>query len=124
MMIKNKTFLGWSELIVGILLIILSMYTFSTPSTTLTGVTVAYGILAIITGIADIVFYVKLEKRTGFGPVVALLGGILSIIMGILILCNIAAGTLLLVVLFPIWFIAHCVAHLAHLPFIQLTAGK
>lgn len=123
-MIKNVKLLGWGELILGILLILLGIYTFANPSAAMTGVTVVYGTLALITGIVDIIFYVKLEQRTGFGPAFSLVGGILSIIVGILILCNIAAGAWTLVILFPIWFIAHCVARLTHLPYIRLTVGN
>ncbi len=122
-MIRNKKLLGCGELILGILLILLGIYTFVNPSSALTGVTVIYGILALVTGIVDIVYYIKLEQRTGFGPVFSLVGGILSIIAGILLLFNIDIGIWVLVVLFPIWFIAHCVARLAHLPYIRLTAG-
>ena len=122
-MIKNKTVLAWSELLLGILLILLSIYTFASPSTALAGVTFAYGVLALITGIVDIIFYVKLDKRTGFSASLSLLCCILSIIVAILIMCNIAAGEFVLIVLFPIWFIAHCVAHLTHLSYIRRFAG-
>lgn len=120
---KNRKVLGWGELILGILLILMGIYTFIKPSAAMTGVTVVYGVFAFVTGIMDIVYYVKLEQRTGFGPVFSLIGGILSIIAGILILLNITVGTWVLVVLFPIWFIGHCIARLAHLPYIRLSAG-
>ncbi len=121
---RNRKLLGWGELILGVLLILLGIYTFANPATAVTGVTVIYGVFALVTGILDIVYYVKLEQRTGFGPVFSLVGGILSIIAGILILFNLSVGTWVLVVLFPIWFIAHCIARLAHLPFIRLSAGN
>lgn len=120
---KNRTALGWGELILGILLIVFGIYTFINPSAAMTGITLAYGILALITGIADIVFYVKLEQRTGFGPALSLVCGILSIIAGILIMFNLALGEWVLIILFPIWFITHCIARLAHLPYIRMTAG-
>lgn len=82
-----------------------------------------YGILAIDTGIADIVRYVKLERRTWLGPVLSLVAGILSIIVGILILANPAAGAWALSILFPIWFISHCIARLCNLGFTQMAGG-
>lgn len=121
---KNRTALGWGELILGILLIVLGIYTFVNPSSAMTGVTVLYGILAIVTGVIDIVFYAKLEQRTGFGPALSLVSGILSVIAGILIMCDLAIGEWVLIVLFPIWFIAHCISELTHLPFIRMTAGN
>ena len=120
---KNKTAIGWGELILGVLLIILGIYTFINPSAAMTGVTLVYGILALITGIVDIIFYVKLEQRTGFAPALSLVCGILSIIAGILIMFNLAVGEWVLIILFPIWFIAHCIARLAHLPYIRMTSG-
>ena len=121
---KRMKTLGWVELILSLLLIGAGIYSFVNPSAALTGVTAVYGIAALITGIADIVFYVKLEQRTGFAPVMSLVGGIVSIIAGLLILFNITAGAWALVILFPIWFIAHCIARLAHLPFVRLFAGN
>ncbi len=118
MTMKNKRAVGWIELILGILLIILAIYSFISPATALTGFTLLYGILALITGVVDIVFYVQLERHTGFGPVLSLVSGILSILAGILIVFNLSAGTWVLVILFPIWFIAHCISRLTHLPFI------
>lgn len=120
---RHQKVLGWCELIVGVLLTILGVYTFVNPSPALTGVVIVYGVFAVITGIADIIYYVQLEKRTGFGPAASLVGGILGIIAGILLLLNIWAASLALMILFPIWFIAHCIARLAHLPYIRMISG-
>lgn len=68
---RNRKSLGWGELIFGILFIALGIYSFIRPSAALTGVTLFYGILALITGVVDIAFYVKMEQRTGFGPVLS-----------------------------------------------------
>ena len=104
----------WTELITGILLILLGIYSLIRPVEMLTGVTVIYGLFAVITGIADIIFYVRMERRTGFGPAVSLVTGIFSVLAGILILCNIDAGR---------WAIAHCLSRLSHLSLIRLTVG-
>ena len=77
---------GWMELMIGILLIVLGIFTFLRPGSVLTGAVLVYGVFALITGIADIVFYVKMERHTGFGPVVALVSGILSVIAGLLVM--------------------------------------
>lgn len=121
-MSKRSNF-GWLELILGILLIVLGVFTFASPQTALAGAVFVYGIVAILTGIADIVFYVKLERRTGFGPVLTFAAGILSIIAGILLLVNPAAGAWALSILFPIWFIAHCIARLCNLGFTRMAGG-
>jgi conserved hypothetical protein len=121
---KKRSAFGWVELIFGIILIVLGVFTFARPSSALTGVVFIYGLLAVITGIADVIFYAKIEKRTGFGPAVALVTGILSIIVGILLLFNLGAGKWALVILFPLWFIMHCISRLTHLNIIRLTAGN
>ena len=120
---KQKSKFGWLELILGILLIALGVYAFANPGTALGGAVMVYGFLAIITGIADIVLYVKLERRTGFGPTLSLVAGILSIIAGILILFNPGAGQLMFTIFFPIWFIAHSVSRLMNAGYTRLVAG-
>ncbi|MDL2214096.1 DUF308 domain-containing protein [Clostridia bacterium OttesenSCG-928-O13] len=121
---RQKSNFGWLELILGILLIALGIYTFTAPTTALTSVVILYGIMAIVTGIADIVIYVKLERRTGFGPTLSLVAGIFSILAGFLILFNPGAGTWAVAILFPIWFIAHCISRLAGLGVTRVVAGK
>ncbi len=121
---KKRSAFGWGELILGVVLIVLGILTFLFPSGTLTGVVFVYGILAVITGIADIVFYVKVEQHTGFGPVVSLITGILGVIAGALLLFHPVIGRWALLIMFPLWFIFHCISRLAHLPVIRATAGE
>lgn len=120
---KRRSAFGWGELIIGIILIVLGIFTFARPSSALTGIVFVYGILAVVTGIADIVFYVKIERHTGFGPAISLVTGILSIFAGVLLLFNPGAGKWAMVILFPLWFITHCISRLTHLPIIRMTAG-
>lgn len=120
---NKRSGLGWLELISGILLIIFGVVAFVNPGGTLDSIVIIYGIIAIITGIADIVFYVKLEKRTGFGPAVSLVTGILSVLAGVLLVIHPGAGTLFIAFMFPIWFIAHCISKLSHLSVIRLLTG-
>ena len=54
---RRRSRYGWLELIEGILLILLGIYTLCNPGGMLRGITFAYGFLAVITGISDIVFY-------------------------------------------------------------------
>ena len=98
---KRRSKFGWMELIIGILLIVLGIFTFLQPGGVLSGAVFVYGLLAIITGVADIVFYVKMERHTGFGPAVALVSGILSVIAGLLIMVYPGAAAWALVILFP-----------------------
>ena len=81
---------------------------------------IAYGIAAIIMGIADILLFVQVERYTGFGPALSLVAGILSVMSGVMLVVYPRTGTLL----FPIWFIAHCISRLTHLYHIRLIAGS
>ena len=64
---RRRSRYGWLELIEGILLILLGIYTLCNPGGMLRGITFAYGFLAVITGISDIVFYAKTARRTSCG---------------------------------------------------------
>ena len=121
---RRRSGFGWLQLIVGILLIVLGIWAFADPEMALKSMVFAYGIAAVIMGVLDIVLYVQVERYTGFGPVVSLISGILSVMSGMLLLLYPQAGALVLTLLFPIWFIAHCIARLAHLPYVRLEAGN
>ncbi len=120
---KRRSVLGWGELTIGLILLVLGIFTLVRPSSALTGIVFVYGILAVVTGIADIVFYAKVEQHTGFGPAISLVTGILSTLAGVLLLFNPGAGKWAMAILFPLWFIAHCISRLTHLAIIRLTAG-
>lgn len=112
---RRKSGFGWLELILGILLVILGIFSMINPNTALTGIVIVYGIAAIVIGISDIMMYVRVERYTGFGPMVSLIGGILSVMSGVMLFVYPNAGKWILSLLFPIWFIAHCISRLAHL---------
>lgn len=115
---------NWFELIIGILLIILGIYTWIYPDRLLNWIVILYGILATAMGISDIIFYIRTERFTGFGPVVSLISGIFSIMAGVMLLVYPNAGKWVLVLLLPIWFIAHCVSRLSWLNWIRMVQGK
>lgn len=120
---KSRSTFDWIELIEGILLIALGITTFVRPESAITGFVVLYGIMAVIMGIADILLYVRVARFTGFGPVISLISGTLSVMAGLMLLVYPTAGEIVLTVLFPIWFIAHCISRLANLNSIRLFSG-
>lgn len=122
-MYRSKGF-SICELIVSALLVITGAITLTRPDGALEGAAVVYGLLAVIMGAFDIAVYVKLERRTGFGPAASLVAGILSIIAGVLILLRPVVGTLALVWLFPIWFVCHCASRLMNLGLTRAVYGK
>lgn len=115
---------GWLEVILGIVLIILGIFSFRYPNSAVTGIVVIYGVVAVIMGIMDIIFYVRIDRHTGFGPTVSLLTGVLSVMAGFMLLVYPGAGKWILSLLVPIWFIAHCISRLSHLNMIRFIAGK
>lgn len=121
---KRHSGYGWLELAVGILLIFLGVLALFSPDLALKTLVFAYGLAAVVTGVSDLILYIQMERYTGFGPVLALISGILSVMAGIVLMLQPWAGVMILTVLFPIWFVAHCISRLAHLGDIRFIAGE
>ena len=121
---RGRSGFGWSQFLMGVCLILLGVFTFLQPRSMFTGIAVLYGIAAVITGICDIVIYIKEERFIGFGPGISLLAGILSIMTGITLLAYPGVAEWIVSLLFPLWFIAHCVSRLTHLGIIRMMAGS
>ena len=120
---RRRSGFGWMECIEGVLLLGLGSYTFAQPDRALTGFIVMYGIVAVTMGIADILLYVRVERFTGFGPIVSLISGALSVMTGVMLLVYPNAGKWVMSLLFPLWFIAHCISRLTHLSVVRFIAG-
>ena len=65
---RRRSGFGWLELVAGILLIALGIWAFMDPGLALAGMVFAYGVAAIIIGIADIILYIQVERYIGLGP--------------------------------------------------------
>lgn len=121
---KKRSGFGWLELVEGILLILLSIYTIIWPDRALTGWIVLYGLIAVIMGVADILLYIRVERFTGFGPIVSLVSGALSVMTGVMLLVYPNAGKWVMSLLFPLWFLAHCISRLAGLHTVRLLTNR
>lgn len=121
---RRRSGFGWLELVIGIALIVLGVFAFVKPDLALTSMIFAYGIAAVIMGVADIVLFIEMEHYTGFGPMLALISGVLSVMTGLMLVVYPGAGAFVLTILFPIWFIAHSISRLAHLEHIRFVAGN
>lgn len=121
---KKRYIFGIVELVLGFLFLLLGVFTFMNPDRALTTFVYVYGIAAIVGGIAGIVFYIMLERRTGFGATGSLISGILDILLGLLLVFNVWAGRFALTLIFPFWFIFLCISRLCSLGFIRRYAGK
>ena len=120
---RQRSSYGWLELIIGILLSALGIYSFFRPVDYLTTLIVVYGVAALVTGIADIVFYCKMERHIGFAPTVSLVTGVLGVMAGLVLMVHPGAGRWAIGLFFPLWFIAHCISRLTHLSVVRFIAG-
>ena len=82
---RRRSGFGWLELVLGIILMVLGVLTFAQPDLALTSMVFAYGIAAVVMGVADIILYVQVERYIGFGPILSLISGILSVMSGIML---------------------------------------
>ena len=98
---RRRSGFGWLELAIGIILIALGILVFLKPDLALTGMVFAYGIAAVVMGIADIVLFIEFQRYTGFGPILALVSGVLSVMSGLMLVVYPGTGALVLTVLFP-----------------------
>ncbi len=73
---NRRSDIGWFELIVGIILIIFGVVIMASAGRGTYLDRDSVWCLAILSGIGDIVLYVKMEHFTGFGPIVSLVTGI------------------------------------------------
>ena len=89
----------------------------------LKGMAFVYGVVAVVMGVADILLYIQVERYTGLGPMVSLIAGILSVMSGIMLLVYPQTGLWPWLLLFPIWFIAHCISRLTQVNHIRLASG-
>lgn len=121
---KNRSYFGYLTLLCGLLMILLGVFTFVRPDGTATKMVMLYAVVALITGVCDIIFFVRSERYTGFSAIIALVCGVLSVMSGATLLVYPDAGHWVLDLLFPIWFIAHCVFRLANLSTVRQHAGK
>ena len=119
---RGRSNYGWLKLIEGILLLVLGIYTLTRPDEALTGFIILYGIVAVITGISDIILYVEVARFIGFGPVLSLITGTLSVMAGVMLIITPNAGKWVMSLLFPVWFIAHCISRLANVNWIHRLA--
>lgn len=120
---KRRSSFGWLELLTGIFMIVLGILVFAVPDLIMTSMVILFGIAAIIMGVTDIILFIRVERYTGFGPILSLVTGIISVMSGVALLIYPRLGEIMLTVLFPIWFIAHCISRLMQVHSIRFVAG-
>lgn len=86
----------------GVLSVTAGIVAFCSPSTTLVSLAIFLGIMLILMGISSICSYF-MDRKEMLGAGWALLGGIASVITGIIVLCNGSLVAGLLTTIFAIW---------------------
>ena len=121
---NRRSSFGWVELLTGILMIVLGILVFVIANLVMTSMVAFFGIAAIVMGVTDIILFIRVERYTGLGPILSLITGIISVMSGVALLIYPKLGAIILTVLFPIWFIAHCISRLTQVHHIRLIAGN
>lgn len=120
---RNRSGFGWMEFVLGVMMIVAGILSFIVPHETITTLVLLYAAIAIITGVGDIIFYIRADRYIGFGPVVSLISGIISVMTGMMLFIYPNVGEWILYLLLPMWLIAHNIFNLANLNIMRLSAG-
>ncbi len=112
------------EFVIGVLMVGLGIFTFIRPTAVLGGFTRFYAVMAILSGIRDIVFFCKAGRYTGVRSVLSLVASIVGIMTGVALFVHPSAGTIILSLLIPLWFISHSIFQLASLDIIKAFMSR
>lgn len=112
---------GWADFLLGAVLICLGIYIFISPQAAVNSILVISSALAIISGILDIVFYIRLENDRA---AVSLVTGIISALAGFMLLLNPVMGRWIIGAVFAIWFVAHSISRVACYKTVRALAGR
>lgn len=104
-MMEQKRGVDWGSLLMGILFVIVALFSFQNPAGDLIAIVMVFAIFALLKGIFEIFARNKWKELTGYKAKMPLLVGIVDILIGVFFLFNIRAGVLALPFVFAIWFI-------------------
>lgn len=109
----------WFDVLLGVFLIALGIFTFFRPGYAMSGLVVLYGAGAVLTGVSDILRCSFFSRKCGVKSPLSLVAGLLSVVVGVLIFLNIDAGRWLLSVLVPVWFASHCISRIGGIRYLK-----
>lgn len=111
-MTNTKKSFSWGEFLLGILFVIVGFIAFSDPAGNLMGLTIVFGIVAVIKGIYELFFRSLVKEFIGLNGTWLTVLGIIDLVIGILFLFNLYKGMMILPYLFAIWIIVDSVFNL------------
>lgn len=112
---RRKAPLGIIEIILGLILTILGIYTLTKPVAAASGYSLIFGAAAVLSGVRELFYFMFLEHKGGFAPKAALCAGVLSIAAGVLFALDLDGGSFALLFLLPFWVILFCVSRAVNL---------
>lgn len=121
---RNRSAFGLWQIVFGVVTIVFGVWTLIRPDAALGGFVSLMGILIIISGISDIIFYVKMTRYTLLRPVLIPIIGVVNILLGIILTFNIGSGVFAMGTLFPLWFFFHCIGRLCSMDYTKHLIPK
>lgn len=121
---KKKAATEWLDLLLGISLTGLGVYTFFHASLAFTGLVIYYSLFAICSGLSDIFTCLRWSSYGSWALTVTLVSGMLSVLLGFMFLLNPLFGQWLVRVVCALWFMLHSLSRLLAIPFVLLVTGK
>ena len=121
---RRQSDIGWTELIIGIIMIIFGLFIVRQPVGIITWIVIVCG--SSCDTHRNCRYHSVCQNGTlftGFGPILSLITGILSVMAGFMLIVHPGAGTWAIVMILPIWIIAHCVSRLSHLQYMKMHFG-
>lgn len=119
---RKRSLYGWTELVCGVLLLLLALSVFIYPDVIIAGNALSFAIVAIVCGVADFFFSYLYEPAAG--AITARIGGFAAIVLGVLAATGVGPAGLAMRVLIPAWFVTHSTIRLVNARFILSTGGR
>jgi uncharacterized membrane protein HdeD (DUF308 family) len=119
---RNSKF-DWISFLLGIILIVISIFVLKNPTAIILKLTNLLGIIAIVRGVMLIVFYYRVKEQTSFQLKFSLLNGVLFVAIGTIFLAWPAFVVRVFAYLVAIWFIIDAIDNIVNSNLIR-PAGK
>jgi len=100
---KNLTRYWWALLILGIAIVVVGVMIFVNPAGSYLGMTLAFGIIILVSGIMQLAMSITEKYLPGRGWLIA--GAVIEIILGIILLCNPALSAVTLPFFLAFWLL-------------------
>jgi uncharacterized membrane protein HdeD (DUF308 family) len=116
---RERTRVDWWMLIMGILLTVVAFIALGDPAGDLVGIVFVLAVLAVLRGVFLIVTRNRVKAVTGYKSKLPIVMGVVDIVVGVLLFCNIPIGMAAMPYIFAIWFIVTSVMSLFTLDFVS-----